>query len=186
MPMNTNNEQKIKELKDSYRKKIGKTDSNINVSSYSSQYLDEIIKNENAKILNSITLKGYEEEDRTENTLLKYHESEISNNKRINILIIIVVCFGMLLLGTGLIGRIFGFLEDETITILGGLVSETLGFLLKFLQSYSDKNKYKYFESLLNQRQRNKIYHMICFMDEGKDKNQLIAKLVEKDFNILK
>ncbi len=186
MPRNTYNEENLTKIIDQYRKIMDQSDNSINSSiGYNVEDLDQKIKAENEKIVNAL-IRGYietEKDSNFEDILNKYHESEIQNNKRINILVIIVITIGILFFAIGLIGRVVGFLEDETITTIGGALSEIIGGVIKGFQVQSDKSKFIYFTVLNRNSERKAISNFIKNMPEGKAKNRMIEKLVDGYIN---
>ncbi len=187
MPNIEDNNEKVKHITETYKQKIGKIDNGIGITSYSSQELERIIRSENEKIIKAIKLNGYLgiESNNFEDVQIEYHKSEISNNKRINILTIAIMSFGMILFAIGIIGRLLGLAQDGFITIIGGAISEIVGVLIKALQTASDKSKHKYFEALIEQKRRDNIINLVKGMNEGKDKNKMIEKVIEGYFNSL-
>ena len=176
-------DEEIKKIIDQYKKKIGQTSNRIvTITEDCTQDLQQIIKEENEKIIKAVKLEGFGETARNkdfENILVKYHESEIANNKRVNILMIIVIIAGIVFFAIGIIGRIYGFLEDQSITVISGGILEIIGALIKGFQTQSDKNKYVYFKALDRNYQREAIVFFIKNMAEGKTKNRMIEKMMD-------
>lgn len=182
MPKKTNDTSDLKEILEIYKQEIGKKKPIIDDLGNSHQELQQRIENENRLIKNSIKLKGYSVGDSEslsyENIHIKYHQSEINNNNTITKLLVWVVASGIIFLGVGIIGMIFGFLTDVTFTTISGIVLELVGVFIKALQTYSDNSKHKYFESLTKQKQREDAINLVMGMKEGKDKNKLIEMIV--------
>ncbi len=173
-------DERCKEIVESYKKILGHGSDSTNVGSYTQQQLEQIIKEENQKILQRL-LDGYrgKPENSFENVQIQYHKSEITNNKRINILMVCITSGGMFFLAIGIVGRLFNFLQDESISIIGGVITEVIGVIIKALQTASDKSKHNYFEALLQKEYTDKVINLVENMNEGKDKNKMIEKIVD-------
>lgn len=185
MPQNTYNEERLRKIIDQYRKIMDQSDNSTSSNEHSAEDLDQTIKVENEKIINTF-IRGYigiEKDNSFENILGKYHESEIKNNKHINNLVITVIIIGLFFFAIGLVGRVAGFLEDQTITTIGGALSEIIGVVIKGFQVQSDKNKFVYFKTLDRNNERKIISYFIKSMPEGKAKNRMIEKMIDGYFS---
>lgn len=183
MPDITYEQNKIQEIINTYKNEIGiKKDSNASTISYSDQQLNQIIRIENEQILKSVNLKGFQSgtENNLEDILYKYHESEIANNKSINIAVIVITFLGIAFLAVGIFGHLFGLLQNESVTLISGVVTEAIGFLIKALQTASEKSKRSYFEALNEQKRSDNVVKLVLEMREGATKNKLITKIVEE------
>ena len=185
---NVANNQELAALIDEYKHQIGEKHSyHASVNNYSAQELQQLIWSENQQIKRAVRLKGFPTDNcNLEEILCKYHESEIENNKRINIAIIFIIFLGMGFLGVGIAGRIFGFLQDGTISVISGVVTEIIGAMIKVLQNASDKSKHKYFEALNQQKRMDNIVKLVEGMSQGAQKNKMISKIIEEHFNSIR
>ena len=96
---------------------------------------------------------------------------------------IFTIVIGLFFFAIGLVGRVAGFLEDATITTIGGVLSEIIGVVIKGFQVQSDKNKFIYFKTLDRNNERKAISYFIKTMPEGKAKNRMIEKIVDGYYN---
>lgn len=185
MQNNIDNEEKLRGIIDQYKKIMDQSDNSTSSNESRAEDLDQTIKVENEKIINTF-IRGYigiEKDNGFENILVKYHESEIENNKHINRLVIFTIVIGLFFFAIGLVGRVAGFLEDATITTIGGVLSEIIGVVIKGFQVQSDKNKFIYFKTLDRNNERKAISYFIKTMPEGKAKNRMIEKIVDGYYN---